>query len=61
VRASKYARTRAAAQQVRDQRPYAQPLIAAAGGKVQLNQGYIALQSEGHQIVFRKIQLQLIE
>jgi len=39
----------------------AQPLIAAAGGKLQLNQGYIALQSEGHQIEFRKIELQLIE
>lgn len=26
-------------------------------GKVQPNQGYIALQSEGHQIEFRNIQL----
>jgi len=36
----------------------AQPLIAAAEGKVQLRQGYIALQSEGHQIEFRNIELQ---
>jgi len=41
--------------------PDAKPLIAAAGGKVQLGQGYIALQSEGHQIEFRKIQLQVID
>jgi hypothetical protein len=39
----------------------AKPLIAAAGGKVQLRQGYIALQSEGHQIEFRNIELQRIE
>ena len=36
----------------------AQPLIAAAGGALQLNRGYIALQSEGHQIEFRHIELQ---
>jgi hypothetical protein len=35
----------------------AQPLIAAAGGKLQLRRGYIALQSEGHQIAFRNIEL----
>ncbi|MDV3457955.1 DUF1080 domain-containing protein [Sphingomonas sp. HF-S4] len=35
----------------------AQPLIAAAGGKLALRQGYIALQSEGHQIEFRKIEV----
>ncbi len=39
----------------------AQPLIVAAGGKVQLNQGYIALQSEGHQIEFRNIELQRLD
>jgi hypothetical protein len=39
----------------------AQPVIAAAGGKVQLRQGYIALQSEGHQIEFRNIELQLLD
>ena len=38
----------------------AQPLIAAAGGKLPLRQGYIALQSEGHQIEFRDIELQLL-
>ena len=35
----------------------AQPLIATAGGELQLRQGYIALQSEGHQIEFRNIEL----
>lgn len=39
----------------------AQPLIAAAGGKLALRQGYIALQSEGHQIEFRNIELQLFD
>jgi hypothetical protein len=39
----------------------AKPLIAAAGGDLQLRQGYIALQSEGHQIEFRNIELQLID
>ena len=39
----------------------AQPLIAAAGGKVQLRKGYIALQGEGHQIEFRNIELQLLD
>ena len=38
----------------------ARPLIAAAGGKLPLRQGYIALQSEGHQIKFRNIELQLL-
>jgi hypothetical protein len=33
----------------------AKPLIAAAGGKLQLRRGYIALQSEGHQVEFRDI------
>ncbi|MDT8760615.1 DUF1080 domain-containing protein [Sphingomonas psychrotolerans] len=33
----------------------AQPLIAAAGGKLALRRGYIALQSEGHQVEFRNI------
>jgi hypothetical protein len=35
----------------------AKPLIAAAGGKLELRQGYIALQSEGHPIEFRNIEL----
>lgn len=39
----------------------AQPLIAAAGGKMELRQGYIALQSEGHQIEFRNIELQRLD
>lgn len=39
----------------------AQPLIAAAGGQVQLRQGYIALQSEGHAIEFRNIELQRLD
>lgn len=39
----------------------AQPLIAAAGGKLQLRRGYIALQSEGHQIEFRNIALQRLD
>jgi hypothetical protein len=41
--------------------PDARPLIAAAEGKVQLRQGYIALQSEGHQIEFRNIELQRLD
>ena len=39
----------------------AQPLIAAQGGKLPLQQGYIALQSEGHQIEFRNIELQKLD
>lgn len=35
----------------------AQPLIAAADGKLTLQRGYLALQSEGHQIEFRNIEL----
>lgn len=34
------------------------PLIAAAGGKLMLSGGYIALQSEGAPIEFRKIEIQ---
>lgn len=41
--------------------PDAQPLIAAAGGKLELRQGYIALQSEGHPIEFRNIELQRLD
>ena len=37
------------------------PLIAAAGGSVQLGKGYIALQAEGQQIEFRNIELQRLE
>lgn len=39
----------------------AQPLIAAAGGKVALGQGYVALQSEGHQIEFRNIEVKRLD
>jgi hypothetical protein len=39
----------------------AQPLIEAAAGKLELRQGYIALQSEGHQIEFRNIEVQLLD
>ena len=39
----------------------AKPVIAAAGGKLELRQGYIALQSEGHQIEFRNIELKRLE
>lgn len=39
----------------------AQPLIAAAGGKLELRQGHVALQSEGHQIEFRNIELQRLD
>ena len=35
----------------------AKPLIAAAGGKLALRGGYIALQSEGHPVEFRNIEL----
>ena len=41
--------------------PDAQPLIAAAGGTLQLRQGYIALQGEGHQVEFRKIEVLVLE
>jgi hypothetical protein len=39
----------------------ARPLIAAAGGKLELRSGYIALQSEGHQIEFRNIELKRLD
>lgn len=39
----------------------AKPLIAAAGGVLKLDRGYIALQSEGHPVEFRKIELQSLE
>ena len=39
----------------------AQPLIAAAGGKLELRQGYIALQGEGHPVEFRNIELQRLD
>ena len=38
----------------------ARPLIAARGGVLALTGGYIALQSEGHPIAFRNIELQPI-
>lgn len=39
----------------------AKPLIAAAGGALTLRRGYIALQSEGNQVEFRKIELQSLD
>jgi len=39
----------------------AQPLIAAAGGQLQLRRGHIALQGEGHQVEFRKIEVMVLE
>jgi Domain of Unknown Function (DUF1080) len=39
----------------------AKPLIAAAGGNIKLTGGYIALQSEGHPIEFRNIEVQLLD
>ena len=41
--------------------PDARPLIAAAEGKLELRQGYIALQSEGHQVEFRNIELMRLD
>ncbi|UUL83184.1 3-keto-disaccharide hydrolase [Sphingomonas qomolangmaensis] len=38
----------------------AKPVIAAAGGRLKLDRGYIALQGEGHPVEFRKIELQPI-
>ena len=35
----------------------ARPLIAKAGGQLKLTRGYLYLQSEGHPVEFRKIQL----
>ena len=39
----------------------AKPLIAAAGGSLTLRRGYLALQSEGHQIEFRNIELRVLD
>jgi hypothetical protein len=39
----------------------AKPVIAAAGGQLELRQGYIALQSEGHPVEFRNIELQRLD
>lgn len=39
----------------------AQALITAAGGSLTLNQGYIALQAEGQQIEFRKLEIQRLD
>jgi hypothetical protein len=41
--------------------PDAQELIKAAGGKLQLSNGYIYLQSEGHPVEFRNLELQILE
>jgi len=39
----------------------AQPLIKAAGGKLELSNGYIYLQSEGHPVEFRSLELRILE
>ncbi len=39
----------------------AKPLIEAAGGKTELRQGYFALQSEGHQVEFRNIEVMRLD
>jgi hypothetical protein len=39
----------------------AKPVIAVAGGQLELRQGYIALQSEGHPVEFRNIELQRLD
>lgn len=39
----------------------AKRLIDAAGGSLMLRRGYLALQSEGHQIEFRNIELMLLD
>jgi len=41
--------------------PDAQKLIEAAGGKLELRNGYIYLQSEGHPVEFRNLELQTPE
>jgi hypothetical protein len=41
--------------------PDARPLIAARGGALALTEGYISLQSEGHPIEFKDIEVQEIE
>lgn len=41
--------------------PDAQELIKAAGGKLQLSNGYIYLQSEGHPVEFRNVELQKLD
>ena len=41
--------------------PDARKLIDAAAGKLDLHKGYIYLQSEGHPVEFRNLQLQILE
>jgi hypothetical protein len=41
--------------------PDAKPLIARAGGRLALNGGYIYLQSEGHPVEFRRIELKRLD
>lgn len=41
--------------------PDARPLVRAAGGTLTLDRGYIALQSEGHPVDFRRIELQRLD
>ena len=41
--------------------PDAQKLIEAAGGKLELRNGYIYLQSEGHPVEFRNLELQKLD
>ena len=41
--------------------PDAQPLIAKAGGKLAIDGGYIYLQSEGHPVEFRNIEIRTLD
>jgi hypothetical protein len=41
--------------------PEAQPLIAAAGGRLRLDRGWLYLQSEGHPVEFRNIALRELD
>lgn len=52
---------RYAAAQLDPEDAVAKPVIAAAGGKLALRGGYIALQSEGQPVEFRKIEVQRLD
>ena len=39
----------------------ARPVIEAAGGKLELTGGYIALQAESHPVEFRKVEIMLLD
>lgn len=44
-----------------DTSPSAKPLIEAAGGKIEIEGGWISLQSESHPVEFRKVELLKLE